>query len=82
MQVNLAEAKNILPSLISAMEQGEEIILACDGVPVAKVVHYQAPKVKPLGAWKGKAEYSKDFNTPETNLEIERLFYDSDSCAP
>jgi len=41
----------------------------------------ETPKVKPPGAWKGKAEYSKAFDSPETNFEIERLFLESDSCA-
>jgi predicted RNase H-like HicB family nuclease len=39
------------------------------------------PKIKPPGAWKGKVEYSKDFDAPQTNLAIERCFLDSDSCA-
>ncbi|MGZ8216855.1 type II toxin-antitoxin system Phd/YefM family antitoxin [Methylomagnum sp.] len=74
MQVNLAEAKNQLPHLIVAMEQGEEVILARDGVPVAKLIKYEPPKIKPPGAWKGKVSYSPDWNTPETNAEVEKIF--------
>ncbi len=80
MQVNLAEAKNILPNLISALEQGEEVVLARDGVPVARLVRYQAPKVKPPGAWKGKVPYSEDWNSLETNAMIEELFYGTDDA--
>jgi prevent-host-death family protein len=80
MQVNLAEAKNLLPNLIDAVEQGEEVILARDGVPVVRLVKYSAPKVKPPGAWKGKVPYSDEWNTPETNAEVERLFNGDDDA--
>jgi antitoxin (DNA-binding transcriptional repressor) of toxin-antitoxin stability system len=80
MQVNLPEAKNCLPSLITAVEQGEEVILARDGVPVARLVKYGAPKVKPPGAWAGKVPYSHEWDTPETNAEIQQLFLDSNNA--
>jgi prevent-host-death family protein len=80
MQVDLPEAKNRLPSLITAVEQGEEVILTRDGVPVARLVKYGAAKVKPPGAWKSKISYSQEWNTPETNAEIERLFNDPDNA--
>jgi antitoxin (DNA-binding transcriptional repressor) of toxin-antitoxin stability system len=77
MQVNLPEATNLLPKLIIAMEQGEDVILAREGVPVARLVRYDPPKVKPPGAWKGKAPYSSTWNTQETNAEIGQLFLES-----
>ncbi len=36
MQVNILEAKNRLSSLIVAAERDEEVVIARDGVPVAK----------------------------------------------
>lgn len=80
MQVNLAEAKNLLPNLIAAVEHGEEVILARDGIPVAKLVQYEAPKIKPPGAWKEMVSYSEEWNSPETNAEIERLFLGGDDA--
>ncbi len=74
MQVNMLDAKSKLSSLVAAAEQGEEIILARDGVPVAKIVKYDKPKVKPPGAWRGLAPISADWNSAETNAQIERLF--------
>lgn len=77
MQVNMLEAKNAFSRLVAAAERGEDVILARDGKPVAKIVRYEAPKVKPPGAWKGKVKVSPDWDSPETNAEIARLFEES-----
>lgn len=61
MQVNMLEAKNCLSSLIVAAEQGEEVVIARNGVPVAKIVKYDAPRIKPPGAWQGKVPSSARF---------------------
>lgn len=74
MQVNMLEAKNALSRLVAAAERGEDVILARDGKPVAKIVRYRAPKVKPPGAWKGKVKVSPDWDSPETNAEVAALF--------
>lgn len=77
MQVNMLEAKNTLSRLVAAAERGEDVILARDGKPVAKIVRYQPPSVKQPGAWKGKAKVSPDWDSPETNAEIAALFEQS-----
>jgi prevent-host-death family protein len=77
MQVNMLEAKNALSRLVAAAERGEDVILARDGKPVAKIVRYQPPKVKRPGAWKGKVKVSPDWDSPETNAEITSLFEES-----
>ena len=74
MQVNMLEAKSRLSSLIAAVEQGDEVLIARNGVPVAKIVKYSAPEVQPPGAWKSKVPYVKDWNSAETNAEAARLF--------
>jgi len=75
MQVNMLDAKNKLSSLVAAVEQGEDVIIARGGVPVARIVKYNKPKVKPPGAWKGLVRISKDWNSAETNAMVERMFY-------
>lgn len=75
MQVNMLDAKNKLSSLVAAAEQGEEVIIARDGVPVARLVKYNRPKIKAPGAWKGLARISRDWNSEETNAAVEGLFY-------
>lgn len=74
MQVNMLEAKNHLPTLIIAAERNEEVVIARNGIPVAKIIKYTAPKVAPPGAWKSRSPYAVDWNTAETNIEIEHLF--------
>lgn len=81
MQVNMLEAKNRLSSLIIAAERDEEVVIARNGVPVAKIIKYRAPKVAPPGAWKGRVAYADDWNSAETNAEIERQFTDIDDAA-
>ncbi len=70
MQVNMLEAKNRLSSLIVAAERNEEVVIARNGIPVAKIVKYTAPKVAAPGFWKGKIPYADDWNAVETNIEI------------
>lgn len=77
MQVNMLEAKNALSRLVAAAERGEDVILARDGKPVVRLVPYEAPKVKPPGAWKGKVKVSPDWDSPETNAEIAAMFEES-----
>jgi prevent-host-death family protein len=74
MQVNMLEAKNALSRLVAAAERGEDVILARDGKPVAKIVRYDIPKVKPPGAWKGKVKVSPNWDSLETNAEVAVLF--------
>lgn len=80
MQVNMFEAKSRLSSLIAAVEQGDEVLIAGNGVPVAKIVKYSAPEVQPPGAWKSRVPYVKDCNSAETNAAAARLFLTDDAC--
>jgi prevent-host-death family protein len=81
MQVNMLEAKNRLSSLIAAAEQDEEVIIARNGVPVAKIIKYMAPKVAVPGAWKGRTPNTTDWNSAETNAAIECLFAGTDDAS-
>ena len=61
--VNVHEAKTHLSRLLDRVEQGEEILVARNGKPVAKLVPAAAPPRKP-GAWKGKIRIAEDFDDP------------------
>lgn len=74
MQVNMLEAKNRLSALVAAVERGEEVVLARNGVPVARIVPYQRPQVQPPGAWKGLVPYATEWRSAETEAEVEALF--------
>ena len=75
---NIHDAKTHLSRLIERVLQGEEIIIAKAGKPVAKLVPYRKAKRerKPGGSWKGKIKMSPDFERlPNKWLE---LFYGED----
>ena len=48
-QVNVQEAKTRLSQLLAAGERGEEIVIARDGTPVARLVPVAAPAPRPVG---------------------------------
>jgi prevent-host-death family protein len=81
MQVNMLEAKNRLSSLIVAAERGEEVLIARNGVPVAKIIPYQPMKVNPPGAWKNLVSYSSEWHSEKTEAEVEHLFLGEDNAA-
>ncbi|MDB5842464.1 MAG: prevent-host-death family protein [Herminiimonas sp.] len=63
--VNIHEAKTQFSKLIEAASQGEEVIIAKAGKPVAKLVPIdaQVPVRKP-GALQGKIRIADDFDAP------------------
>ena len=82
MQVNILDAKNSLSRLVAAAEQGEEVVLARNGVPVAQLVKYQRPAVKPPGAWRQKVKAQAGWDSAETDAEVARLLEGEASAAP
>ncbi len=48
LQVNVHEAKTQLSKLLAKVEQGEEVVIARDGKPIAKLVPFRAPAKKRL----------------------------------
>jgi prevent-host-death family protein len=76
MQVNIHAAKTNLSRLLEQVEAGEEVVIARAGKPVAKLVPFEeGPKKRKLGLWAGQIWYAPDWDSPEFNKEIERLFY-------
>ena len=76
--VNIHEAKTHFSRLVARAAAGEEIVIGRAGVPVAKLVAYgNGPESPPqrLGLWKGRFALDDDWDSDETNAEIERLFY-------
>lgn len=71
-QVNIHEAKTHLSRLIAEVEAGQEVIVARDGVPVARLVPF--PRVTPrrlrVGDWRGKIAMSPDFDAPLSDAEL------------
>ena len=79
MKVSVADAKNKLPELIKAVEDGEPVTICRRGVPVVDLVRTsKTDRRKPkFGTLRGKIEIlDPDWWKPMTNKEIEDLFGD------
>ena len=76
MQVSVADAKNKLPELIKAVEDGEPVTICRRGVPVVDLVRTaKAPlKNRVLGTLKGKIKVTDpDWWKPMADDEVEDL---------
>jgi prevent-host-death family protein len=72
--VNIYQAKTQLSKLVKQVLNGEEIIIAKAGEPVALLVPYKEEKQKRKpGLWKGKVWIADDFD--EESEEINKMFY-------
>jgi prevent-host-death family protein len=81
MEVNIHHAKTNLSKLISAVETGEDVVIARNGKPAVRLVLVEPVKKSRkniLGSGIGKFWIAPDFNSPETNAEIAALFEASD----
>ncbi len=70
MQVNMHEAKTRLSELVAAAERGEEVLIARDGKPAARLVAIvkEHPPVR-LGVLAGQIELTNDFDAPVPEFE-------------
>ena len=76
-QVNIHEAKTRLSQLVADVENGEEVVLARAGKPVARLVKLE-PERKPLrkaGRLKGQIWFAPDYD--QADEEILQMFEDS-----
>ncbi len=77
MQVSVADAKNKLPELIKAVEDGEPVTICRRGVPVVDIVRTKEPtrKKRVLGTLAGKVEIlDPEWWKPMSEKEVEDLF--------
>jgi prevent-host-death family protein len=73
MQVNVHEAKTNLSRLLARVEQGEEVVIARNGAPIAKLVRYvEERKPREPGWAKGRMEMLEGFD--EYDEQIARDF--------
>jgi prevent-host-death family protein len=65
MQVNMHEAKTQLSELVAAAERGEEVVIARNGTPAARLVAIAAQYTPVrLGVLAGEIELGPDFDEP------------------
>ena len=74
MQVSVADAKNKLPELIKAVEDGQSVTICRRGVPVVDMVRTKEPsrKKRTLGTLKGKIQVlDPNWWKPMSDEEVE-----------
>jgi prevent-host-death family protein len=74
MKISVADAKNTLPELIKAVEDGEPVTICRRGVPVVDIVRTKqaSPKKRVLGTLAGKIQIlDPDWWKPMTDEEAE-----------
>jgi prevent-host-death family protein len=65
MEVNIHQAKTHLSRLLQRVAEGEEVIIARAGEPVARLVRIQPEQTtRPLGMYEGTVVVPDDFNDP------------------
>lgn len=75
MRVNVGQAKTDLSKLLAAVEAGEEVEIARDGVPVARLVRVERPArpgerfLAARGALAGQIVLAEDFEFSEAELD-------------
>lgn len=73
MQVNMLEAKSQLSKLVKAALEGEEVIIASNGVPVVKLVPFA--RKRKLGGWGRLRQHANEVDcafTPALDQEVAR----------
>ena len=68
--VNVHEAKTQLSRLLAQVEAGEEVIIARNGTPVARLVRCKKRGKRQPGAWKGLIELDDSFFDPLPEEEL------------
>jgi prevent-host-death family protein len=74
MQVSVADAKNKLPELIKAVEDGKPVTICRRGVPVVDIVRTTKPRrnKRALGTLRGKIHVvDPNWWKPMTDTEVE-----------
>jgi prevent-host-death family protein len=68
--VNVHQAKTHLSQLLQDVEQGQEVVIARSGVPIARLVAWRAPvqAIAAPGAMRGQIQLSDDFDAPMEGL--------------
>ena len=68
--VNVHEAKTNLSRLLAQVEAGEDVVIARNGKPVARLVEYQPKGIPQFGAWKGRISIDDRFFEPLPEEEL------------
>lgn len=74
MKFSVADAKNKLPELIKAVEDGESVTICRRGIPIVDIVRTKVavPKKRVLGAFRDQIQiHDPDWWKPMTDEEVD-----------
>lgn len=64
-QINIHEAKTHLSRLLENVVEGDEVVIAKHGKPIARLIPFEIkPTIRKPGALKGKIKMMDDFDAP------------------
>ena len=72
-EVNIHEAKTHLSKLLQKVAEGEEVIIAKAGTPVAKLVKVEPRPTRVLGSGKGTITFTEGWDAPMSDEEIDEF---------
>ena len=68
--VNVHQAKTQLSRLLAQVEAGQEVVIARNGEPVARLVSCKRRGKRQFGAWKGRIVIDDSFFDPLPETEL------------
>ena len=68
--VNVHEAKTHLSRLLAKVEAGEDIVIARNGTPVARIVPVKRQGRRQFGSMKGRIKFDESFFDPLPEEEL------------
>ena len=68
--VNVHEAKTHLSRLLARVEEGEEVVIARNGKPVARLVRCERRGERRFGSMKGRIQFDERFFDPLPEEEL------------
>lgn len=70
--VSVRQAKAELPALLTQVERGGEVVIARNGIPVAKLVSARLAGIGRfrVNTWRDHIQISPDFDTPLTEVAL------------
>ncbi len=75
--VNIYDAKTHLSELVQRAAAGEEIVIARNGKPAARLVALAAQPARRPGGWEGRVWFAPDFDDADATIAALMLGGDS-----
>ena len=72
--VNTHEAKSKLSEIIRKVENGVDVVVARNGVPVVRIIPWTSSGINKPGVWKGLVTYDEGYDIISSDPDLQELF--------